>query len=359
MLPTMASSTRGFVRTSRDARDTAVRMPYKLPVPAWMPVEREDEMKTPDPVTPIQSWLRPAVGLALLLLLAGFAEPLLRLLPPDHALQDWLGPFRNAAIALALFTSAHLVHALVTTQLSRRRKGQRPTPKVLLDLLRVFLFALATLVALSLLFRQDLSGILTGSGLVLAVLGFAIRNVVADTLSGIALGIEAPFRMGDWVRIETLAQGRVQEIGWRTTRLVTRDSTYVILPNSQISRQRITNFSAPRKEYRDHAELTLPVDLPVSESKELIRQALSEAESIVDDKSPEVQVVRYAPQGITYRVKYWVPQHDREPICRNEVFSLIDAALRERGISLAPTQMAPSCGLRKIEPDEVIQPEPA
>jgi small-conductance mechanosensitive channel len=237
-------------------------------------------------------------------------------------------------------------------RLSQRRKGRRPVPKVLLDLLRVFLFALATLIGLSLFFRQDLSGILTGSGLVLAVLGFAIRNVVADTLSGIALGIEAPFRMGDWVRVETLAQGRVQEIGWRTTRLVTRDSTYVILPNSQISRQRITNFSAPRKVYRDHAELTLPIDLPVAEAKELIRQALAGAETVVEGKPPEVQVVQYGPQGITYRVKYWVPQHDREPECRNEVFSLVDAALREGGIALAQTQMKSSCNLQEMVRDD-------
>ena len=187
------------------------------------------------------------VGLLFLVLFVLYAERAFGLLPVDHALQAWLEPVRNAAIALALFTAAHLLHALASARLSQRRKGRKPVPKVLLDLLRVFLFALATLGGLSLLFRQDLSGILTGSGLVLAVLGFAIRNVVADTLSGIALGIEAPFRIGDWVRIENLAQGRVQEIGWRTTRLVTGDSTYVILPNSQISRQRITNFSAPKK----------------------------------------------------------------------------------------------------------------
>ncbi len=297
-------------------------------------------MKAPDAVTPIPSWLRAAGGFVLLVLATAFAEPLFRLIPADHLVQAWRDPARNAAMALAVFAGARLVDALLTARLSQRRKGQRPVPKVLLDLFRVFLYALAILVALSLFFRQDLSGILTGSGLVLAVLGFAIRNVVADTLSGIALGIEAPFRIGDWVRIETLAQGRVQEIGWRTTRLVTRDSTYVILPNSQISRQRITNFSAPRKEYRDHAELTLPVDLPVAEAKALMRQALSAAESIVEGKPPEVEVVRYGPQGISYRVKYWVPQYDREPVCRNEVFSLVDAALRERGVALVPAQIA-------------------
>jgi len=293
------------------------------------------------------------VGLLFLVLFVLYAERAFGLLPVDHALQAWLEPVRNAAIALALFTAAHLLHALASARLSQRRKGRKPVPKVLLDLLRVFLFALAALGGLSLLFRQDLSGILTGSGLVLAVLGFAIRNVVADTLSGIALGIEAPFRIGDWVRIENLAQGRVQEIGWRTTRLVTGDSTYVILPNSQISRQRITNFSAPRKEYRDHAELTLPVGLAVAEAKELIRQALSGAETIVEDRPPEVQVVHYGLHGISYRVKYEVPQHDREPVCRNEVFSLIDAALRARGIALAQPQMAHLCEEQEARREEM------
>jgi len=283
------------------------------------------------------------VGLLLLVLFFLYAERAFGLLPADHAVQAWLDPVRNAALALALFAGAHLLHALASARLSQRRKGRKPVPKVLLDLLRVFLFALTALGGLSLLFRQDLSGILTGSGLVLAVLGFAIRNVVADTLSGIALGIEAPFRIGDWVRIENLAQGRVQEIGWRTTRLVTGDSTYVILPNSQISRQRITNFSAPKKEYRDHAELTLPVALPVAEARELMRAALTHAASIAEDKPPEVQLVSYGPGGITYRVKYWVPQHDREPVCRDEVLGLVDAALRARGVVLAQPLAVSAC----------------
>ncbi|MBJ2152698.1 mechanosensitive ion channel family protein [Paracoccus sp. IB05] len=255
--------------------------------------------------------------------------------------QTWWEPLRNTALSGAMFLGAHLVHAICFARLTRRRKGRRPVPKVALDLLRVALFAVATLASLSLFFRQDLSGILTGSGLVLAVLGFAIRNVVADTFSGLALGLEAPFRIGDWVAIDGLAQGRVQEIGWRSTRLITRDSTHVILPNSQISRQRITNYSAPRPEYRDHAELTLPATLPVAQAKALITQALAGAETIASGKRPEVQVAQFAPHGITYRVKYWVPQHDREMACRNEVFSRIDAALRENGVSLKPLADVP------------------
>ena len=272
-------------------------------------------------------------ALLALLLFALFGEALPAMVEGGAA---WWEPLRNTALSGVLFLGAHLLHAISSARLTRRRKGRRPVPKVALDLLRLALFAAATLASLSLFFRQDLSGILTGSGLLLAVLGFAIRNVLADTFSGLALGLEAPFRIGDWVAIDGLAQGRVQEIGWRSTRLITRDSTHVILPNSQISRQRITNYSAPRPEYRDHAELTLPATLPVAEARILITEALVGAETIATGKSPEVQVAMFAPQGITYRVKYWVPQHDREMACRNEVFSRIDAALREKGISLKP-----------------------
>lgn len=279
---------------------------------------------------PIPALRRVALTVALALF-SMFGEPVSHLLPDGG---QWWPTLQNGAIALALFLGAHLVHAGSAARLTRRHKGVRPVPKVALDMFRVALFTAAALASLSLFFRQDLSGILTGSGLVLAVLGFAIRNVVADTFSGLALGLEAPFRIGDWVSIDGLAQGRVQEIGWRTTRLVTRDSTYVIVPNSQISRQRITNFSAPRPEYRDHVELTLPVTLSVAEARGLIGAALEGAETIANGKRPEVQVSRFSPQGITFRVKYWVPRHDLEIACRDEVYSRIDARLREQGVTL-------------------------
>lgn len=251
--------------------------------------------------------------------------------------QPWLGHAPTIALSAGFLLSAHLASSFIALNLTRTAKAARPVPKVALDLLRVAIYGAATLASLSLFFHQDLSGFLTGSGLVLAVLGFAIRNVVADTFSGLALGLEAPFRIGDWVHIEGLAQGRIQEIGWRTTRLITRDSTYVILPNSQISRQRITNYSAPRQEYRDHSVIVLPISLAVSEAKSLMRSALSEVQSFAQGKGFDVQVDGYAPSGVSYRIIYWVPQFDREKSCRNEVFSKIDAKLRAEGMKLVPT----------------------
>lgn len=109
------------------------------------------------------------------------------------------------------------------------RAGRRPTleeqaplPRLFKDLVAVLVFSVAAVASAALLMDQGIFGALAGPSLILAVLGFAVRNVVADTLSGLALGLEPPYRIGDWIDIDRTARGRVIEIGWRTTRLLTR-----------------------------------------------------------------------------------------------------------------------------------------
>ncbi len=180
-------------------------------------------------------------------------------------------------------------------------------------------------------------GALAGSGgLILAMLGgFAIRNVVADTLSGgIALGgVEGgPFRIGDWIDIDGLARGKVIEIGWRTTRILAPASTYMILPNSQIARQRITNYSAPRPQYRAQVEITLDHTMSISQARKVMLDAMLSAKLIQQDPAPDVRVQAYEERGITYALRYWLSRFDRDIDCRDEVYSLVDEALRRAGV---------------------------
>ncbi len=187
---------------------------------------------------------------------------------------------------------------------------------------------MAVFASIALLFDQGLVGILTGSSLILAMLGFAIRNVVADTLSGVALGIEAPYRIGDWVEIEQIAKGRVIEIGWRTTRVLTQDSTYMILPNSQIARGRITNYSAPKPQYRAQLSLKLPNELSVEAAKGLILQALRDARLIQADPPADVRVQELGFDGNSYAVRYWLSKFERDADCRDEILYLVDQQMR-------------------------------
>ena len=251
----------------------------------------------------------------------------------DRDIEQWVGLSLGAASnVVGCLAAAWLGSRLFGLFADRRRRNKRPYPRLFRDLVAVFLFFAAVVASAALLLGQGLLGALAGSSLILAMLGFAIRNVVADTLSGIALGVEAPYRIGDWVEIEQVARGRVIEIGWRTTRVLTQDSTYMILPNSQIARRRITNYSAPRPQYRAQLTLKLTHELPVDTAKALILKALREARLIQIDPSPDVRVQELGSGSNSYAVRFWLSRFERDVDCRDEVLSLIDRAMRQAKI---------------------------
>jgi len=239
---------------------------------------------------------------------------------------------RQLSIAAAYYSGAWLLARVLGAALRRAGNGRRKVPKLLGELITAALFLAATVATVAMLLGQSAGGALASSGLIIAILGFAIRNVLADVLSGIALGLEAPFRIGDWIEIDATIRGRVIEIGWRTTRLQTRNDIYMILPNSQISRQRLTNYSAPRRHYRASLEIVLGHDIPVSEGKELLAAAAASTEIVMKSPKPDARALSYSMEGVRYAVRYWVPSFVDDVDCRDVILVAIDAAIRERGL---------------------------
>lgn len=248
------------------------------------------------------------------------------------ALEAEGGAVRQLSAAAFYFSGAWLIARVVDAALRGVGNGRRKTPKLLRELVTAALFLAATIATVAILLGQVAGGVLASSGLIIAILGFAIRNVLADVLSGIALGLEAPFRIGDWVEIDGSIRGRVIEIGWRTTRLQTRNDTYMILPNSQISRQRLTNYSAPRKHYRANLEIVLGHDIPVGRGKELLAAAAASTEIIMKSPKPDARALSYDTEGVRYAVRYWVPSFVDDVDCRDAILVAVDAAIRESGL---------------------------
>ncbi len=276
----------------------------------------------------IRHFLSPALLLAVSIAVYIFHEPAFQHFAPE-ANRDAL---RQVAMAIAFFSGASLLARVIVAALGRTGEGRKRVPKLLGELVTAALFTVATVATVAMLLGQSAGGVLASSGLIIAILGFAIRNVLADVLSGVALGLEAPFRIGDWIEIDGAIRGKVIEIGWRTTRLLTRNDTYMILPNSQISRQRMVNFSAPKKHYRATLEIVLGHDIPVSQGKELLSAAAASATSVMKSPKPDVRALSYDTEGVRYIVRYWVPSFVDDIDCRDEMLVAVDAFIREHGL---------------------------
>lgn len=249
-----------------------------------------------------------------------------------------LESLHNIAAITLFYASGWLLARSFRAFLGRqgKAKGRRKPPKLLSELVSVTLFTIATMLAIGVLIGKSSGGVLASSGLIIAILGFAIRNVLADVLSGIALGIEAPFRIGDWVQFDSETTGRVTEIGWRTTRILTPDDIYMILPNSQISRQMLTNYSAPRKQYQASVEIMLAHAISLEKAKSLLKEAAAAAmqtQGMVETQKPLIRATQYGAEGITYTIKYWVSNFAYDAECRDAMLAAVDEVLRRHEVS--------------------------
>ncbi len=148
-------------------------------------------------------------------------------------------------------------------------------PKLLVDLVRALVFVVAVFGALSALFDQTLTGLLATSGVVAIVLGFALQSTLADLFSGIALNLERPFRVGDWLKLDSGIVGQIVQTNWRATHLRTLDGNDVVIPNSRMAAAQLTNFDLPAKSLRQTIAVPLPGDVsPARVQRVLVAAAM-------------------------------------------------------------------------------------
>jgi len=106
----------------------------------------------------------------------------------------------------------------------------------------IYLFAGLGIIAF--VFDQEISKLLATGGVFAMMVGLAVKMNVADIISGIAINIESPFRLGDWIKIDSF-EGVVTDITWRSTRVKTGENAIVCVPNSKATESSIQNFNTP------------------------------------------------------------------------------------------------------------------
>ncbi len=180
---------------------------------------------------------------------------------------------------------------------------------------------------------------LTTSAVGAVVIGFALQDTLGNTFSGLAIQIEKPFRVDQWVRIGDI-EGRVVAITWRAARLQTKSGDTISVPNNIVSKEAIINYSEPEPSTRLHVDVAASYQVPPNEVKATIMGALGDAPLVLAQPAPSVGVAEFGPSAITYRIKFWVADYAVDDLARDQVRTCVYYAFRRRGIEIPyPTQV--------------------
>lgn len=275
---------------------------------------------------------RPHVRAPLLLLAAHLAVlAAYRLLPDDAGARRLLGPL---VVLLLLASVARSGVPLVLDVIVGPRLG-RPLPRILREIVHGVVYAAIVLVALQQAGVEP-GSLLTTSALLTAVLGLSLQETLGNLFAGLAIQLQAPFEVGDWIQFDADPKhiGRVVEINWRATKVVTLDEVEVVVPNAALAKAPITNFTKPTPVARRSVYVSATYDVPPVEVHRIILEAIRDVPGVVREPVPSVVTNQFGEYGIEYWVRYYTDQFHRRDGVDGGVRDRIWYALRRASVEI-------------------------
>ena len=194
-----------------------------------------------------------------------------------------------------------LLSRLIESTLNRR--FDKTSASFASILIKICLFGIGFVVALSAA-GVETAALLGSLGVVGLTLGFALKDVMSNIISGVLLHVDRPFTVDDLVEVDG-KYGRVDLITLRTTRIVTNDGKMVAVPNAEVMNKTVisyTNFP--------HLRLDISVTIGVAEDLDHVRIVLlSQVENDPDymtTPAPVVVVTQLNDYNVALELQAWI-----------------------------------------------------
>jgi len=246
--------------------------------------------------------------------------------------------WRNHVGAAAILLSTALVVALVDRYIWDfyfEKRRHTTIPHFLRELVGGIIFLIVLLFVLSFGYHAEgqLKGLLAGSGVVAIIVGFAGQNLFAGIIGGIAIQINRPYKLGDWLKVgDTYAE--VREINWRSTRLCTNDDIYLDIPNNEMVSHQIVNLHYPTEIHAMRIRVGVEYKNPPNLVKDALGRAAQSAKNVVPNPPVKVFLVDFADHAVIYEIKYYMGNHARINETNDAVRTNVWYELKRQGITI-------------------------
>jgi CRP-like cAMP-binding protein len=248
--------------------------------------------------------------------------------------------FSTLSWLLALWFVVRVANVLLWERLLPRLAGVR-FPRLLQQVLAVVIAIIGVAVMLSQVWELAVGPVLAATGALGIVAGLALRNLLADFFSGIALNMEHPFRLEDFVLLHIRGKrepvaGFVKEINWRSTTVLTPEDNLISVPNSVVALGTVENLSFPSPVYELELDIVLDWHLGTEVVERVMGAAMVDAwarGATSGDKPPKTRICRLDGTGVTWRVVYLIdPRKKPKGPARHLLLSCVQRHLRLAGL---------------------------
>jgi small-conductance mechanosensitive channel/CRP-like cAMP-binding protein len=207
---------------------------------------------------------------------------------------------------LLLLASCGRSLVLLAVDVIFNRRTHRAPPRIFRDVTQAVVYVIVLMLTLRAVGVEP-SSLLTTSALLTAVIGLALQDTLGNMVSGLALQMQRPFEVGDWIQFDPDARqiGQVTEVNWRATTLMTNDLIEVIVPNAALAKAAIRNFSRPSKACRRVVVVQGPYEVSPNRVHDAILAAIAGTKGVLAEPPPDVQTKAFGDSGIEYSILFY------------------------------------------------------
>lgn len=236
-------------------------------------------------------------------------------------------------IRSSFFLSSELLDALARNHYRFAAVEQRSLP--LLDIIAKLLIMLIGSYSLLLIWGINPIGWLASAGIVGLAVGFAAQDTLANLFAGFFILIDSPYKLGDYVNLDSGERGMITHIGMRSTRLLTRDDVEVTVPNSVMGNAKIINESGgPYEKMRVRIAVGVAYGSDVHQVESLLNQIAIDHPEICDTPEPRVRMRGFGDSSLDFELLGWIVAPEHKGRIKHELLMKVYDRLNEAFIEI-------------------------
>ncbi|MDH3355425.1 MAG: mechanosensitive ion channel family protein [Chromatiales bacterium] len=233
----------------------------------------------------------------------------------------------------ALFVLQLLRSVLRTLSQSNREQSLiRNQTLPLFDNLVIIVIVTVTIYLIFEAWGIDMTAWIASAGIVGIAVGFAAKDTLANLFSGVFIMADAPYKIGDYIVLDSGQRGQVTQIGIRSTRLLTRGDVEITIPNAVIGNSSIINESGgPHEKFRIEIKIGVAYGSDIDKVREILMDIGSNEANVCHEPEHRVRFRTFGESSLDFELLCWV----ETPELKGRTIDALNSAIYKRFLSEA------------------------
>lgn len=240
----------------------------------------------------------------------------------DSTQKTIMAVLQTISVFIWMMFAIRLAKIILHAAASQQRKQAFIQPRTL-PLFDNLATVLAIAIAVYLIFNAwgvDMTAWLASAGVAGIAIGFAAKDTLANLISGVFILTDAPYKIGDYIVLDTGERGEVTDIGIRSTRMLTRDDVELTIPNSIMGNSKVVNESGgPYEKFRFRIPIGVAYGSGMSQVRDILNEIAISNEKVCDSPAPRVRFRGFGNSSLDCELLCWVD----EPWMRGQTVDIL------------------------------------